>query len=64
MKTKNWLIEKLSDGQTLTGAVLAEHQLSDKKIAPFFVGSLCLLCAFFHPFRNQHFTKNHRKIYN
>ena len=24
MKTKNWLIEKLSDGQTLTGAVLAE----------------------------------------
>lgn len=24
MKTKNWLIERLSDGQTLTGAVLAE----------------------------------------
>lgn len=42
MKTKNWLIEKLSDGQTLTGAVLAEHQLSDKE-------NRSLLCGFFVP---------------
>ncbi len=49
MKTKNWLIEKLSDGQTLTGAVLAEHQLSVKEKRPllrgFYVPSLRLLSS-------------------